>query len=151
FIDAETGETLSQKWSSAAPHTLITRDGKEYGDDKALGKAHTYAEKYFLLRTFMITSKDDPDLDQNNDRAAPKLAPKVEPPAQPTNGAHTHWSKDPTRFDKYKGLLQQYGLTFIEGLNALKVDALEDASEDTSFVKLALEAFAANKAKSATS
>lgn len=65
FVDTDDGSHHTLSWQQATPH----KGGK---DDKAMGKNHTYAQKYFLLRTFMISSKDDPDADTNdfgNDKA----------------------------------------------------------------------------------
>lgn len=60
WINAENPEEkITKKWFSM---------GLDIGDNsKSVGKAVTYAEKYFLLKTFNIpTDKDDPDSFQTN-------------------------------------------------------------------------------------
>ena len=52
WIDTETGEKLSIPWSASGCN----------GEDKGLGSALTYAERYFILKQFNIpTDNDDPD------------------------------------------------------------------------------------------
>lgn len=47
--------------------------GVDIAGEKGVGKAMTYAEKYFLLKMFNIaTDKDDPDSMQNKDAPKPK-------------------------------------------------------------------------------
>lgn len=60
FVDIEDGSSHSLLWQQSTPYMM-----KDKLDDKAMGKNHTYAQKYFLLRTFLISSKDDPDADTN--------------------------------------------------------------------------------------
>jgi len=67
WIDVETGEDLSCPW---------------YGQgcdqhEKGVGKAYTYAEKYFILKFFNIpTDKDDPDFGNRNGAGKRKATPK---------------------------------------------------------------------------
>jgi hypothetical protein len=58
FVDGETGESRSYQWRGA---------GSDKGD-KALYKAMTGAEKYFLLKTFLIPTGDDPEIDSKEDK-----------------------------------------------------------------------------------
>lgn len=57
-------------WINAEEPTEILESewygqGIDYGSERGVGKAFTYAEKYFLLKFFNIaTDKDDPDADQ---------------------------------------------------------------------------------------
>lgn len=52
WVDVEDGETLEQSW----------RGTGQNGFDKSFGSALTYAERYFLLKTFHIaTDRDDVD------------------------------------------------------------------------------------------
>lgn len=53
FIDGETGETITRTW-------IGTGTDKE---DKGAYKAMTGGEKYFLLKTFLIPTGDDPERD----------------------------------------------------------------------------------------
>ena len=56
FHCGETGETLSLPWVSEAADAA----------DKALNKAQTAGVKYFLLKTFLIPTSDEPDADQHS-------------------------------------------------------------------------------------
>ena len=52
WVDAETGEKISIPWKASGVN----------GEDKGLGSALTYAERYFILKQFNIpTDDDDPD------------------------------------------------------------------------------------------
>lgn len=55
FADGETGETLTTQWVGEAIDET----------DKAIAKAATSAQKYFLLKTFIIGTGDDPDSDKD--------------------------------------------------------------------------------------
>ncbi len=61
ICDGDTGATFTAAWQGEAPTGYA--GGK--ADDKAMGKAHTYALKYWLLKLFKVTSKDDVGLDTN--------------------------------------------------------------------------------------
>jgi len=53
WVDTESGEELSIPWYG---------QGVDLAGEKGVGKAMTYAEKYFILKQFNIpTDKDDPD------------------------------------------------------------------------------------------
>lgn len=67
WIDVETGERLPTKWSSSGVN----------GDEKGLGSALTYAERYFMLKTFNIaTGEDDPDAKQDDKKSVAVTKPK---------------------------------------------------------------------------
>ena len=52
WYDAETGDSLTQTWAGSGMNTF----------DKGYGSALTYAERYFLLKTFhLATDRDDVD------------------------------------------------------------------------------------------
>lgn len=53
FVDGDSGAERSVSWVGEA----------EGGDDKAISKAATMAEKYFLLKTFILSTGDEPDPD----------------------------------------------------------------------------------------
>lgn len=59
FADTETGATAVHQWFGEANSRL--KSGAR--DDKAINKAATAAEKYFLLKTFVISTGDEPDAD----------------------------------------------------------------------------------------
>lgn len=46
-------------------------------DDKAMGKAHTYAHKYWLMKLFMVSSVKQDDADENDSSQDEKPAAKV--------------------------------------------------------------------------
>lgn len=55
WCDVETGEQLAVPWYA---------QGVDLAGEKGVGKAATYAEKYFLLKFFHVpTKRDDPDSD----------------------------------------------------------------------------------------
>lgn len=59
WIDVESGETSEVLWESSGCN----------GEEKGLGSALTYSERYFMLKTFNIpTGEDDPDARQSDDR-----------------------------------------------------------------------------------
>lgn len=56
WVDTESGDTLSQQWYA---------QGVDLAGEKGVGKANTYAEKYYLMKVFHVpTPKDDPDGDK---------------------------------------------------------------------------------------
>ncbi len=58
IIDAETGTTIERPWIGT---------GQDKGD-KGADKAYTGAVKYFLMKTFMIPTGDDPENDTKETR-----------------------------------------------------------------------------------
>lgn len=69
WVDVESGETVVQHWHGTGQN----------GFDKSFGSALTYAERYFLLKTFHIaTNKDDVDaLAEIRDKAIEDAAAAV--------------------------------------------------------------------------
>lgn len=61
FVCSDTGETKACKWFGEAND----------GQDKGLSKAATSAEKYFLLKTFMLSTGDKAD-DPDSEAGAPE-------------------------------------------------------------------------------
>lgn len=58
WYDVESGESLSVPWYG---------QGVDLAGEKGVGKANTYAEKYFIMKFFHVpTPKDDPDGDRRN-------------------------------------------------------------------------------------
>lgn len=75
IYDTETGESIAVPTSAG---------GKDQGD-KAIAKALTMANKYFIAKTFQIeTTTDDPENDKYNNEAQGKQ-PKKEPAAAPAS------------------------------------------------------------------
>lgn len=60
ICDGDSGATFVAAWQGEVPTGYA--GGKI--DDKAMGKAHTYALKYWLLKLFKVTSQDDVDQDR---------------------------------------------------------------------------------------
>lgn len=95
FVDAEDDSSVSLPWKSSVIYERPGYEGKVTLDDKAMNKAHTYAMKYFLSETFLITSnEDDPDSEpapvvqrqqQRPQRSAPANG-KPKSNAQPFSG-----------------------------------------------------------------
>lgn len=61
FIDGDTGETT--------PPQRFVGAGADTGD-KGVYKAMTGAEKYFLMKTFLVSTGDDPEADEKVDKTA---------------------------------------------------------------------------------
>lgn len=61
FACGDTGATRSSVWSGEAQNT----NSKGGIDDKALAKAATTAQKYFLMKTFNISTGDQEDTDSH--------------------------------------------------------------------------------------
>jgi ribosomal protein L11 len=61
FIDGTSGEV--------SPTAIFPGDGADTGD-KGIYKAMTGAEKYFLMKTFLVSTGDDPEADEKVDKAA---------------------------------------------------------------------------------
>jgi hypothetical protein len=66
LVDGQTGEVASYDWAG-------TGDDK---GDKGLYKAMTGALKYFLLKTFLMPTGDDPEADEATDKRAAGVATK---------------------------------------------------------------------------
>lgn len=72
FVDGESGATIERPWVGCGTDK----------DDKGIYKAMTGAEKYFLLKTFLIPTGDDPEQDDDGKRKGKSLVdapPKVAP------------------------------------------------------------------------
>lgn len=70
WVDVETGAIWTDQSSMTIPQYAKGNAG-EYKDDKATGKAGTYALRYYLKRVLLITDKDDAehDLDTVNSQS----------------------------------------------------------------------------------
>jgi hypothetical protein len=62
WADVDSGETWFERWAMTLPMEAKSTKGN-YLDDKAMGKAGTYALRYYMMRTLQITTKDDIDND----------------------------------------------------------------------------------------
>lgn len=72
FIDGETGETLERQWLGAGTDK----------EDKGAYKAMTGGEKYFLLKTFLIPTGDDPEQDETSQQPQQRRKQTGTKPAQ---------------------------------------------------------------------
>lgn len=65
FCDGDSGETHTAEWAGAGDDPA----------DKGLYKAMTGAAKYFLMKSFLIPTGDDPEADAGTDQRAAESAP----------------------------------------------------------------------------
>jgi ERF superfamily protein len=86
FVDSESGETETSR---------VPGSGEDKGD-KGVYKALTGSEKYWLMKTFLIPTGDDPEKD-NDARGAGDHRPAQQPAAGATNGTPPQRNKMPTR------------------------------------------------------
>lgn len=87
IIDGDTGATIEATWSQDAPMSMNTKySDTPVADDKASGKAHTYAFKYWLMKMFMVSTRDDSDLDTNSPDDYQNAAPRPQPQRQQNGG-----------------------------------------------------------------
>jgi hypothetical protein len=91
FADGDTGAMKVCRWEGEAV---------DFGTaDKGMAKAYTSTEKYFLMRTFLVSTSDDVEPDDDEGKPpvrarAPRPAPAPQPMAVPpvngeTNDAHS--------------------------------------------------------------
>jgi ERF superfamily len=100
FGCAETGATITSRWVGEALDT----------EDKGFNKCVTAAEKYFFLKTFALSTGDDPDGDSPTPAPAPKRQQSpaktqqqetFQPPADgPVNPDTEHWITLPGALQK---------------------------------------------------
>jgi hypothetical protein len=69
FADGETGASVTSRWTAEADNA----------DDKGINKCATAAEKYFLLKTFIVSSADEPDSDADGGRKRQQTTPAIKP------------------------------------------------------------------------
>lgn len=97
-----------------------------YGDgidtqDKAVGKAMTYADKYALMKAYKIITGDDPDQEHSPDKATYKSAGKVEKKVTP---AQLEILKKTYTGDNLTKLLALNNISKIEDLSLTKASEL---------------------------
>lgn len=97
FVDGEHGETLSCDWAG---------QGDDPGD-KGLYKAYTGALKYFIMKTFLIPTGDDPEGDATTDRRhAPAAGRSGKPSGAQNAGAQNGGSSERPASAKQQGLVR---------------------------------------------
>ena len=91
--------TMEFTWINAEkPEEMIVcpwyGQGVDVAGEKGVGKALTYAEKYFILKSFNIpTDKDDPDAFQDQLDGKPTEKPRGTPPQQQSPAPATETTK----------------------------------------------------------
>jgi hypothetical protein len=73
FFDGESGESITRPWLGAGTDK----------EDKGAYKAMTGGEKYFLLKTFLIPTGDDPEAEGAEKPSQTRQAPRSAAPATP--------------------------------------------------------------------
>ena len=91
MIDGESGDMMTTTWVG---------QGLDNGD-KGYYKAYTGAIKYFLLKTFLISTGDDPELD---DAPRPVHRTAQNPPPRAANSDEEKWSE---RAAEFRALLEE--------------------------------------------
>jgi len=136
FADGESGETHTVEWAGT---------GEDKGD-KGLYKAYTGALKYFLMKTFLIPTGDDPEDDK---AASPPARPAVKRPAPPsaTNGKPAD-TIDPKTVVELEDKIREHKLRLGDVrrlLAAVDVDGAADLA-DGGKVKIALTRLSVDQA-----
>lgn len=73
FCDGDTGQTHVAEWAGAGDDPA----------DKGLYKAYTGAVKYFLMKSFLIPTGDDPEADAGTDECSSGGQASAPPPPEP--------------------------------------------------------------------
>lgn len=101
--------------------------GVDIAGEKGVGKAMTYAEKYFLLKFFNIaTDKDDPDSFQrkmDDEPEPPRQAPR---PASPQRPPQSHQARANSKADQVITEAQNKRLFAISRANNVPTDKLKE-------------------------
>lgn len=94
FADGESGACQSSLWTAEA----------DSADDKGINKCATAAEKYFLLKTFVVTSADEPDADADGSKQRrQQQRPPTSPNQQRSNGSEQQGSGNDASDNKIAG------------------------------------------------
>lgn len=121
FCDGDTDRTHTLHWSGT---------GDDPGD-KGLYKAYTGAVKYFLMKTFLIPTGDDPEADTKTDERAATPTPVDEPKISDNEAtalyadAHSAGIPDDKLFQAIAHVSQAHASTLADltGPQALKLGA----------------------------
>lgn len=129
FACTETGESMTCRWS-----------GESIGsDDKGVNKASTAALKYFLLKTFIISTGDDPDADAGTPNTAP-----AQNTAPARNAAPRDVMADKTTAGQFWAHWSGSGMTSSDILTALGVERLSDYPGSRQQADAAMQAYIAS-------
>ena len=124
FVCGDTGFMFPCIWFGETVHT----SNKGTRDDKALNKSATISQKYFLLKTFLIATGDDPDGDRGDTgKQKPQRKTKAKPKAKA-------WNEDPEQVEKFaawcKDVMKDYKPGYmIDALNQALVTPLAEFSK----------------------
>jgi len=126
FVCGDTGYMLPCDWYGETVHT----SNKGTRDDKALNKSATISQKYFLLKTFLIATGDDPDGD-SGDTGKKSQKKQSKPKSKPKTKA---WNEDPAQVEKFAGwckdVMRDYRPEYmIDALNQALVTPLAEFSK----------------------
>ena len=119
---------------SSTIEALWLGEGTDYGD-KGINKAETSGTKYFLMRLFNVTEKDEQDADATSPESRVSSTPRNKPWQKYSNNKPTQ-----KQIDWIKDLLKQGGATE-EATEAYlkKVTTFDAASKAIDALKKALE------------
>jgi len=79
LIDPDEPENvIVQQWAQSIPIEAKGNKGP-YLDDKAIGKATTYAHRYFLMKLFLISDRDETDIDGSDSENQYTKGTPIEP------------------------------------------------------------------------
>ncbi len=120
LVDGESGDQMTTTWVG---------QGLDSGD-KGYYKAYTGAIKYFLLKTFLISTGDDPETE---DVEPPASAPRRKP--RPSQRAANDESEAPTAKQKWEARAQEF--------EALLEEAVEEPTREA-FTALYVERMGAS-------
>ena len=124
FADGETGTMRTSRWAGEAADFGVA--------DKGLNKAYTAAEKYFLMRTFLVSTTDDVEPDATSQpkttrKASAKSSPSTTKRKTSTQPKPTVRPYIPERVQK--GILSRAAkgdqATASQGLRGIVIDYLE--------------------------
>lgn len=138
FVCGDTGDKMSCTWRGEAD---------DWGD-KGVSKAATLGEKYFLLKTFVMSTGDPADDPDNSgvSEADGVQRGRSKPPTPPRNGksaapAEEHWAKNPERAAAfYKWATEDQAVPSADLLAAFGVKRLSEIAEDEHAAKVKVEA-----------
>lgn len=137
--------TLEMTWINAEnPEEQIKvpwyGQGVDIAGEKGVGKALTYAEKYFLLKQFNIaTDKDDPDSFQQDKPAKPgQPKQEIKPSNDNTEGIYTKISEAQAKrlfalskgnTDLVKSVIEKYHYTATKDISTTDYKTIADEVE----------------------
>jgi hypothetical protein len=90
FVDGDTGEVT--------PARMFVGYGADIGD-KGIYKAMTGAEKYFLMKSFLVSTGDDPEADEKVDKEAAAAGARQGPRVAPSGAQAKRGGKSDTTTD----------------------------------------------------